>query len=221
MSLSSTPRQGLPATSAVSEIARIRSSFSIISIKVLLVSLLNAFRDLTLLGVRSFDFNHMNNVLVSQDFQSVRLVDIDGGSITSSYGALLEGTDGRSSIGNKPLPCKPGLEVDLNVLLPDLVCRLLLGKGRGPAFVTNTRSEIWRSKEEEGKGILKRVMRENFYSHTMNSSDSSREEHYRAERHLDNVVQWYYAVLKKMPPWDGWTNDIYDAMRCIDHLPIT
>lgn len=71
---------------ALTEIARIKSSFSILSIKVLLVSLLNAFRDLTLLGVRSFDFNHMNNVLVSQDFQSVRLIDIDGGSISTAYG---------------------------------------------------------------------------------------------------------------------------------------
>jgi len=24
----------------------------------------------------------------------------------------------------------------------------------------------------------------------------------------------------KRAPWQNWTNDIYDAMRCIDFLPI-
>ena len=69
-------------------ILRMQSQFSITSVKVLLVSLLNgklqrscnfsnhstyysrdslfaAFRDLTLMGVQAFDFNHLNNVLVS------------------------------------------------------------------------------------------------------------------------------------------------------------
>ena len=201
-----------PEASALSEIARIRSSFTIISIKVLLVSLLNAFRDLTLLGVRSFDFA-LSNVLVSQDFKSVRLIDVDGGSISSaSYGTKFA-EDSNMSV------MKPGLQVDLNVLLPDVVCRLLLGKGRGSTFVTNIRSEIWHAKEEEGKEIIKRVMRENFYAHLMDVENSS-EELDKAEHHLDNVAFWYYAVLKKKSPWKGWTNDIYDAMRCIDHLPI-
>lgn len=40
------------------------------------------------------------------------------------------------------------------------------------------------------------------------------------ERHLHKVVEWFYPLLMKRPPWVTWTNDIYDAMRCIDHLPI-
>ena len=31
----------------------------------------------------------------------------------------------------------------------------------------------------------------------------------------------FYALLIRRSPWTNWTNDIYDAMRCIDHLPIS
>ena len=31
----------------------------------------------------------------------------------------------------------------------------------------------------------------------------------------------FYALLIRRSPWTTWTNDIYDAMRCIDHLPIS
>ena len=41
-----------------------------------------------------------------------------------------------------------------------------------------------------------------------------------ANSHLAKVVEWLYVVLIKADPWKTWTNDIYDAMRCIDHLPI-
>ena len=39
-------------------------------------------------------------------------------------------------------------------------------------------------------------------------------------KHLAKVAEWFYGVLLKREPWGSWTNDIYDAMRCIDHLPI-
>lgn len=63
----------------------------------------------------------------------------------------------------KPLPQKPCLNVDLNVLLPSVIEQLVLGKGRGKSFVSNTRSLIWRASEEEGKAIIRRVLTENFY----------------------------------------------------------
>ena len=62
--------------------------FSITGVKILLVSLLNAFRDLTLMGIEAFDFNHLNNVLVSRDYTSVRLIDIDGNSQGSIVSVL-------------------------------------------------------------------------------------------------------------------------------------
>jgi hypothetical protein len=34
------------------------------------------------------------------------------------------------------------------------------------------------------------------------------------------LAEWFFGVLMKRPPWQNWTNDIYDAMRCIDFLPI-
>ena len=46
------------------------------------------------------------------------------------------------------------------------------------------------------------------------------EQAYNANKHLAKVVEWTHAVLMKRIPWESWTNDIYDAMRCIDHLPI-
>merc|ERR1712217_868508 len=95
---------------------------SLIKVKVLLVSLLNAFRDLTLMGVRAFDFNHLNNVLISRDYRKARLIDIDGeskGSIQfpSSYiqGAVPAGHDDLH---------KPALDVDLSTLLPTILQQL-------------------------------------------------------------------------------------------------
>ena len=61
-------------------IKEMQSKFTLIKVKVLLVSLLNGFRDLTLMGVQAFDFNHMNNVLISRDCRKARLIDIDGNS---------------------------------------------------------------------------------------------------------------------------------------------
>lgn len=39
-------------------------------------------------------------------------------------------------------------------------------------------------------------------------------------QHTLRAADWFHGTLKKHPPWTNWTHDIYDAMRCIDHLPI-
>ncbi|KAL3773263.1 hypothetical protein ACHAWO_010963 [Cyclotella atomus] len=184
---------------------------SITSIKVLLVSLLNAFRDLTLMGIQAFDFNHLNNVLVSRDHRSVRLIDIDGNSQGSIEYPVIESS---ASDTNIPVtPHKPGLDVDLNILLPSIVEQLLLGKGRGRSFVSNRRSEIWRAQDEDAKKMIQEILLQNFYS-TASATDPN------VQQHTVKVAAWFHAMLKKNPPWNNWTHDIYDAMRCIDHLPI-
>jgi len=205
-------------------IHKMHSGFSITSVKVLLVSLLNAFRDLTLMGVQAFDFNHLNNVLVSRDYQSVRLIDIDGlaqGSI--DYPSLESSfTNGNMMCPRVPKhpPQQPCLNVDLNVLLPQVIEQLILGKGRGRSFVSNTRSEIWRAKEEDGKAMLRKILMENFYP-GMESQEMEGDLKSKVQIHVTKVAEWFYALLKKKPPWTNWTHDIYDAMRCIDHLPIS
>lgn len=200
------------------EIQDLQSNFSLISVKVLLVSLLNAFRDLTLLGVQAFDFNHLSNVLVSRDHRLCRLIDIDGDSKGSiqldDTGDYVRGHSVTS--GKKPSLHKPSLDIDLNTVLPTLIEQLILGKGRGRNFVTNKRSEIWRAKPEKAKQMISEVLKENFYPTAQGGEDLL-----KAEKHIHKVAQWFYALLKKQSPWGNWTRDIYDAMRCIDHLPIS
>jgi len=212
-----------------------RNDFSLTHVKVLLVSLLNAFRDLTLMGVQAFDFNHLGNVLVSRDHQSVKLLDIDGdskGSIQlnqyqnnnestdySSPSAMATTTTNATTTANIPTKItrrrsrrssivlhKPSLDIDLNAVLPTVVQQLLLGKGRGTSFVVNTKSMIWKLPVPEAKQLIEQTIQENFGP--------------LSESHMAKVVEWFYAMLKKQPPWGNWTHDIYDAMRCIDHLPI-
>ena len=180
-----------------------RKDFSLISVKVLLVSLLNAFRDLTLMGVQAFDFNHLGNVLVSRDHQSVKLLDIDGdsrGSIQlSEYmidnnindnGGGNEGghSSNKSTMSRRPsiLLHKPSLDIDLNAVLPTVVQQLLLGKGRGTGFVVNTKSMIWRLPPIEAKELIGKTVNENFGPLT--------------DSHMAKVVEWFYAMLKKQPP---------------------
>lgn len=189
-----------------------QASFSIISVKMLLVSLLNAFRDLTLMGVQAFDFNHLNNVLISRDHRTVQLIDIDGNS-KGSIQFPSEYIQGLESTGKAPH--KPSLDVDLNTVLPMVVHHLILGKGRGITFIDDKKSEIWHANEDDAKVMIKDVIRENFYSHV------DGEECIKSNKHVEKVTEWFYAVLKKQSPWNNWTNDIYDAMRCIDHLPIS
>ena len=128
--------------------------FSLIKVKVLLVSLLNAFRDLTLMGVQAFDFNHLNNVLVSRDYRHARLIDIDGNSkgsiqVPSNYFQCLGG-DADSPTSRLH---KPALDVDLSTLLPVVIQELLFGKGRGKQFVNDqvgVQPAKWVSSHGEG-----------------------------------------------------------------------
>merc|ERR1712050_767365 len=134
-----------------------QSEFSLIKVKVLLVSLLSAFRDLTLMGVQAFDFNHLNNVLIFRDHRMVRLIDIEDAHTRMRRDANAEDADRLEDI-------KPALHIDLHTILPQVVKQLILGKGRGPVFLHNTISQLWQAKsDEEAKSIIKEVIHENFY----------------------------------------------------------
>jgi hypothetical protein len=210
-----------------------QESMSLISVKLLLVNLLNAFRDLTLMGVQAFDFNHLNNVLVSRDTQTVQLIDIDGaakGSIQFPSEYILGPTPSLKTSTSGPgkrrstAYHKPSLEVDLNTVLPTVVEQLIMGKGRGRAFVTNKKSEIFRSADPEiAKALIKEVVSENFFpprTTNLRGGIESPDEIPNVDRVLAKVAEWFYASLMRLHPWDNWTNDVYDALRCIDHLPI-
>ncbi len=165
----------------------------------------------------------MNNVLVSRDYQSVRLIDIDGNSQGSvDYPSLESAFTKGGKHQNAPInpPQKPCLNVDLNVLLPSVIEQLILGKGRGRSFVSNTRSDVWRVDEEMAKEMIGRILLENFYPGIENE-ETDIDLKSKVQIHVKKVAEWFYALLKKKPPWTNWTNDIYDAMRCIDHLPIS
>lgn len=192
-------------------VKKMQADFSLIKVKELLVSLLSAFRDLTLMGVQAFDFNHLSNVLISRDYRMVRLIDIDGNSRGS-----IQIPCGRAA-GKPDHPfAQPALDVDLHTILPVVVQQLILGKGRGAPFVTDIVRQIWQAKaDEDAKGIIRDVIQDNFYPITAPGTEDS------VEKHVFKVTEWFYALLKKHFPWSNWTNDIYDAMRCIDHLPIT
>ena len=170
------------------------------------------------MGVQAFDFNHLNNVLVSRDYQSVRLIDIDGNAQGSINYPTLESVSNVNMSPRHRIPQKPCLNVDLNVLLPSVIEQLILGKGRGKSFVSNTRSEIWRASEEDGKAMCRRILLETFYAE-INGTEG--EPKTKALIHVARVAEWSYALMKKKSPWTNWTHDIYDAMRCIDHLPIS
>eukprot|EP00928_Gymnodinium_smaydae_P039020 TRINITY_DN26760_c1_g2_i1.p1 TRINITY_DN26760_c1_g2~~TRINITY_DN26760_c1_g2_i1.p1 ORF type:complete len:768 (+),score=106.40 TRINITY_DN26760_c1_g2_i1:142-2445(+) len=196
---------------------KLQSQFTLIKVKVLLVSLLNGFRDLTLMGVQAFDFNHLNNVLISRDYRKARLIDIDGNS-KGSIQYPSEYIHGRDKCDKNEGLHKPALDVDLSVLLPVVVQQLIFGKGRGKPFVSEQVSRVKRAKsEDDAKAIIRTIVRENFFPQ-LNSEPNDGSA--RLWKHLQKVVEWFYAMLMKKSPWTTWTNDIYDAMRCIDHLPI-
>eukprot|EP00927_Polykrikos_kofoidii_P083914 TRINITY_DN8714_c0_g2_i1.p1 TRINITY_DN8714_c0_g2~~TRINITY_DN8714_c0_g2_i1.p1 ORF type:complete len:840 (-),score=105.53 TRINITY_DN8714_c0_g2_i1:11-2359(-) len=205
---------------------KLQDTFTWIQVKVLLVSLLDGFRDLTLMGVQAFDFNHLNNVLISRDYRKARIIDIDGdsrGSIQfpSDYiHGRLHGAD-QAADGGVHLH-KPALDVDLSTLLPDVVAQLILGKGRGKSFADDVIHRARSAKsEDDAKTILRDVIRGNFFSkHSVCTSTSTSGASCSVDKHLLKVSEWFYAVLMRRWPWNGWTNDIYDAMRCIDHLPV-
>ncbi|CAK0834598.1 unnamed protein product [Prorocentrum cordatum] len=190
---------------------KMHADFSLMKVKELLVSLLSAFRDLTLMGVQAFDFNHLNNVLISRDYRMVRLIDIDG----NSKGSIQVPWGGAAGKPDRPL-AQPALDVDLHTVLPVVVQQLILGKGRGVSFVGDIVRQIWQARsDEDAKGIIKAVILQNFYPTTTPGTED------KIEKHVFKVTEWFHALLKKHFPWSDWTNDIYDAMRCIDHLPIT
>jgi hypothetical protein len=175
------------------------------------------------MGIQAFDFNHLNNVLVSRDYQSVRLIDIDGNSqgsvdYPSVESAFAKGC--KSPKAPKHPPQKPCLNVDLNILLPSVIEQLILGKGRGRSFVSNTRSVIWRAEEEMAKEMIGRILLENFYP-GLENEETDGDLKCRVGIHVKKVAEWFYDLVKKKTPWTNWTHDIYDAMRCIDHLPIS
>jgi hypothetical protein len=198
-------------------VVALQEEFSLIKVKRLLVSLVDGFRDLTLMGVQAFDFNHLNNVLISRDYRKARLIDIDGlnkGSI--EYPAIYANTDG----ANRQQLHKPALDVDLFSLLPLIVQQLLLGKGRGRSFIEEQSGKVRRAttkSDDDAKSLIKQTLRENFFPDGSLGGMGSSE---AIEKVLCNVADWFLAVLLKRHPWDTWTNDIYDAMRCIDHLPV-
>ncbi|CAK9061599.1 Dual specificity protein phosphatase 1 [Durusdinium trenchii] len=194
-----------------------QSKFSLIKVKVLLVSLLNGFRDLTLMGVQAFDFNHMNNVLISRDCRKARLIDIDG----NSKGSIQFPSEYTRGSGEEACVCglfKPALDVDLSLVLPVVVQQLICGKGRGTLFVTELISKVRRAKnDEEAKELIRHIVQD--WTGANRTATCLAKE--KTEKHLSKVVEWFYALLMKRAPWTTWTNDIYDAMRCIDHLPIS
>lgn len=139
----------------------LQSKFSLIKVKVLLVSLLNGFRDLTLMGVQAFDFNHMNNVLISRDCRKARLIDIDG----NSKGSIQYPSEYIQGSGEEDL-FKPALDVDLSLVLPVVVQHLICGKGRGTHFVTELISKVRRAKnDDEAKDLLRCIVQEDFFRH--------------------------------------------------------
>eukprot|EP00933_Yihiella_yeosuensis_P032438 TRINITY_DN2602_c2_g1_i1.p1 TRINITY_DN2602_c2_g1~~TRINITY_DN2602_c2_g1_i1.p1 ORF type:complete len:310 (+),score=51.40 TRINITY_DN2602_c2_g1_i1:81-932(+) len=205
------------------EIQKLQESFSLIKVKVLLVSLLNGFRDLTLMGVQAFDFNHLNNVLISRDYRKARLIDIDGqskGSIQfpSDY---IGGATGGSDRDKDDLH-KPALDVDLSTLLPVVAQQLILGKGMGKSFVDEQIRKIRTAKSEDAaKAIISKIIETEFFAEVPLEPSAGSCEDPQARKLISKVTEWFYAVLMKKSPWQNWTNDIYDAMRCIDHLPIS
>ena len=152
---------------------------------------------------------------MSRDYRQVRLIDIDGNSQGSIDYTAIASSD-RSLTNHPQRPC---LDVDLNILLPSVIEQLMLGKGRGRSFVSNTRSKIWHAKEEDGKELIRMTLIENFYPNNSNGLDD--EAKGKLQKHVSKLSEWFYALLKKQPPWNNWTQDVYDAMRCIDHLPIS
>lgn len=231
----------LPSRIEKERVEALQERFTLIKVKVLLVSLLNGFRDLTLMGVQAFDFNHLSNVLISRDYRKARLIDIDGASKGSIQfpSQYIEGDadDDTHSVGegsSHEVLHKPALDIDLSTLLPEVVRQLMFGKGRGKPFVEEQVSRVRRAKtEEEAKAVIRTVLRENFFPELPEGLPDGAEHtgdapaldtHHTAtslqQKHLSKVVEWFHDVLLKRGPWSTWTNDIYDAMRCIDHLPI-
>lgn len=179
-------------------------------------------------------------MLISRDYRKCRIIDIDGNSQGSMAFSSAEGSTyihGSSSSSSDSATREasklqiPALDIDLNYYMPLLVRQLLLGKGRGKDFADaqaqRVRTASGRS-DDEAKALIRQTLRENFYPElgpdeggllgagVSGDGPAGDPKH----KHLHRVAEWFYALLMKRAPWQSWTSDIYDAMRCIDHLPI-
>ena len=91
----------------------------------------------------AFDFNHLDNVLISRDAKKARLIDIDDGGGRHAHAHAHacdppsdDDGDGDGEGGGGAVS-KPALDIDLS-LLPQVIHQLILGKGRGDEFVSAT-----------------------------------------------------------------------------------
>ena len=88
----------------------------------------------------AFDFNHLDNVLISRDAKKARLIDIDDGGGRHAHAACDPPSDDDGDgdgEGGEGAVSKPALDIDLS-LLPQVIHQLILGKGRGDEFVSAT-----------------------------------------------------------------------------------
>jgi hypothetical protein len=117
---------------------------------------------------------------------------------------------------------RPALNVDLSTMLPLIVQQLIFGKGRGRQFVEEQVSRVRRAAcDDDAKAVIREVVRDNFFPELRGgAAEAEAVGAERSAKHLQKVVEWFYAALMRRAPWQTWTVDIYDAMRCIDHLPI-
>ena len=129
------------------------------------------------------------------------------------------------------------------------MAQLLLGKGRGKDYAESQAQKVRnasRKSDEAAKAVIRETLRENFFPEVSDSDSPDVQAGDPKRKHLTRVAggrgksvgchhfprlsrsrahralaEWFLGVLMKRPPWQNWTNDIYDAMRCIDFLPIT
>ena len=89
----------------------------------------------------------------------------------------------------------PALDIDLSLLLPTVVAQLICGKGRGKQFVSDIVSRVKRAREdEEGKSIVRSVIRENFFCDLPEKVDDS-DVHASKQKHCSKVVEWRPLVM--------------------------
>ena len=92
----------------------------------------------------AFDFNHLDNVLISRDAKKARLIDIDDGGGRHAHAACDPPSDDDGDgdgEGGEGAVSKPALDIDLS-LLPQVIHQLILGKGRGDEFVSATLRKV-------------------------------------------------------------------------------
>ena len=77
-----------------------------------------------------------------------------------------------------------------------------------------------RESDDAAKAVIRETLRENFFPELPGVGGPDGLPADPKRKHLSRVADWFFGVLMKRAPWQNWTNDIYDAMRCIDFLPI-